>query len=74
MLVPVMSNDVKVVVRLIFVRVVATNLVVQNLVHLLDILGVPFRRPLEDGAGASVPCQDVKDQLGLCQNKKYAIG
>ena len=62
---PVMSDDVKVMVGLVLVWVVPSHLIVEDLMHLVDELRIAFRGPLEDGARAAVPRQDVEDQLGL---------
>ena len=45
-----MANDIEVVVWLVFVWVFSAHLVVEKLMHLVDILLVVFRFPLQDGA------------------------
>ena len=60
-----MANDIEVVVWLVFVWVFSAHLVVEKLMHLVDILLVVFRFPLQDGAGATVPGQNVENDFRL---------
>ena len=50
---------------LVFIWVFSAHLVVEKLMHLVDILLVVFRFPLQDGAGATVPGQNVENDFRL---------
>ena len=60
-----MANDIEVVVWLVFVWVFSAHLVVEKLMHLVDILLVVFRFPLQDGARPTVPGQYVENDFRL---------
>ena len=62
---PVMANDIKVMVWLVFVWVFPAHLIVEKLVHLVDILLVVLGFPLQDGARATVPGQNVENYFRL---------
>ena len=62
---PVMANEIEVVVWLVFVWVFSAHLVVEKLMHLVDVLLVVLRFPLQDGARTTVPGQNVENDFRL---------
>ena len=70
---PVMANDIKVMVWLIFIWVFPAHLVVEKFVHLADILLVVLGFPLQDGARATVPGQNVENYFRLKGRDNHKI-